>query len=256
MDQADEADGQVAQGGHDLGAVSGAQLVAVLIEDHVPDPVEPVLDSLVPLDPGRNLLGLSLLHRQRADQVDHLNGCPLGLTVLARTLTVPGGSRAPDLKHLSRLREVDPGGSLDRLDGTSHPPPARGVNARDGRDVLPGKPLERPAHTGLVVLNSEHVVTTSADDPLGGACLGVHRIGAHHRPAQVEGLEKLPECRDLVGLVGYPHLGQHDTGGLVQGRQEVRRRGLPQAGPAHGLAIHRDDCSSLDGAGASAVPGP
>ena len=77
--------------------------------------VEPVLDSPVPLDPGRNLLGLSLLHRQRADQVDHLNGCPLGLTVLARTLTVPGGSRAPDLKHLSRLREVDPGGCPDGL---------------------------------------------------------------------------------------------------------------------------------------------
>ena len=35
--QADEADGQVAQGGHDLGAVAGAQLVAVLIEDDVTD---------------------------------------------------------------------------------------------------------------------------------------------------------------------------------------------------------------------------
>ena len=43
---------------------------------------------------------------------------------------------------------------------------------------------------------------------------------------------------------------------MVQGRQEVRRRGLPQAGPAHGLAVHRDDCSSLDGAGTSAEPRP
>ena len=62
--QADEADGQVAQGGHDLGAVAGAQLVAVLIEDDVTDPVEPVLDSPVPLDPGGNLLGLGMLHGQ------------------------------------------------------------------------------------------------------------------------------------------------------------------------------------------------
>ena len=43
MDQADEADGQVAQNGHDLGAASGAQLGAVLVEDHVSDPVEAVL---------------------------------------------------------------------------------------------------------------------------------------------------------------------------------------------------------------------
>ena len=56
--------GQVAQGGHDLGAVTGAQLVAVLIEDDVSDPVEPVLDSPVPLDPGGNLLRLGLLHGQ------------------------------------------------------------------------------------------------------------------------------------------------------------------------------------------------
>ena len=56
--------GQVAQGGHDLGAVAGAQLVAVLIEDDGTDPVEPVLDSPVPLDPGGNLLGLGLFHGQ------------------------------------------------------------------------------------------------------------------------------------------------------------------------------------------------
>ena len=56
--------GQVAQGSHDLGAVAGAQLVAVLIEDDVMDQVEPVLDSPVPLDPDGNLLGLGLFHGQ------------------------------------------------------------------------------------------------------------------------------------------------------------------------------------------------
>ena len=67
MDQADEADGQVTQCSHDLRAVSGAQLVAVLIEDDVTDPVELVLDSPVPLDPGGNLLGLGIGHGQGAD---------------------------------------------------------------------------------------------------------------------------------------------------------------------------------------------
>ena len=56
--------GQVAQGGHDLGAVAGAQLVAVFIKDDIADPVELVLDSPVPLDPGGNLLRLGLLHGQ------------------------------------------------------------------------------------------------------------------------------------------------------------------------------------------------
>ena len=64
VDQADEAGWSGAQGGHDLGAVAGTQLVAVLIEDDVTDPVEPVLDSPVPLDPGGNLLRLGLLHGQ------------------------------------------------------------------------------------------------------------------------------------------------------------------------------------------------
>ena len=54
--------GQVPQGGHDLGAVSGAQLVAVLVEDHVTDPVEPVLYLPMSWDPGCDRLGLGLLH--------------------------------------------------------------------------------------------------------------------------------------------------------------------------------------------------
>ena len=37
VDQADEAGWSGAQGGHDLGAVAGTQLVAVLIEDDVTD---------------------------------------------------------------------------------------------------------------------------------------------------------------------------------------------------------------------------
>ena len=56
--------GQVAQGGHDLGAVAGAQLVAVLIEDDVTDRRGAGSRFPVPLDPGGNLLRLGLLHGQ------------------------------------------------------------------------------------------------------------------------------------------------------------------------------------------------
>ena len=131
-----------------------------------------------------------------------------------------------------------------------------GVDARDGRDLLPGQVLERPAQSLLVAFDGEHVVAALIADPLGSVHLCVHGVGGDHYPAWVEGLEKLSDGGDLVGLVRYPGLGQHGARGVVQGRQEVRRRGLPQAGPAHGLAVHRDDCSSLDGAGTSAQPRP
>ena len=108
----------------------------------------------------------------------------------------------------------------------------------------------------LVAQRREKVVTTTLGDPLGCACLGVHRIGSHHHPVQVEGLKQVPQGRDLVGLAGHSLLGQHGAGGLVQSGQEMRRRVLAGAGPTHGLAVHRDDCSSLDGAGTSAQPRP
>ena len=131
-----------------------------------------------------------------------------------------------------------------------------GVDARDGRDLLPGQGLERPAQSLLVAFDGEHVAAALIADPLGGVHLCVHGVGGDHYPVEVEGLEKLSDGGDLVGLVRYPDLAQHSAHGVVQGRQEVRRRGLPQAGPAHGLAVHRDDCSSLDGAGTSAEPRP
>ena len=59
--------GQVSQGGHDLWSVAGAQLVAVLARDHVPDPVGAVLDAPMAADPGRNGLGPGLIHGKRAE---------------------------------------------------------------------------------------------------------------------------------------------------------------------------------------------
>ena len=42
--QPQQADGQVAQAGHHLRAVAGADLTAILVEDDVADPVQAVLD--------------------------------------------------------------------------------------------------------------------------------------------------------------------------------------------------------------------
>lgn len=80
--------------------------------------VESVLDSPVPLDPGRDDLGLGIGHREGAARVDHLNMLP--------ALDSPGAS---GLDHLSGCGEVHPGGSLDGLDSTPHPPTVTGVDA-------------------------------------------------------------------------------------------------------------------------------
>ena len=101
-------------------------------------------------------LGLGVGHGQGADQVDHLNMLP--------ALDGPGAS---ELDHLSGCGEVHPGGSLNRLDSTPHPPPMTGIDPGGGWDVLPGQRLERLAKDLLVALDGEKVVTTLIADPLG-----------------------------------------------------------------------------------------
>ena len=165
----------------------------------------------------------SVMGREQT-RVDHLNMLP--------ALDGPGAS---ELDHLSSPGEVHPGGSLDGLDSTPHPPPMTGIDPGGGWDVLPGQGLERLAQSLLVAQRREKVVTTLITDPLGGACLGVHRVGAHHHPFQVQRFKKLPERGDLVGLACHSLLGQYGAGGVVQGGQQMRRWHLPLTGPAHGL---------------------
>ena len=230
--------------------------MTVLIEDHVPDPVETVLDPPVPADPGRDGLGLGVGHGQGAHQVDHLDA-----------LAAFDGSGAADLDRLSRPREVHPLRDIEGLDGAPPPPTVRGVDRGDGRDVPPGQGLERPAQGLLVVLerpaqgllvvlDRQEVVTTTPADPLGGVRLGVHGVSGHHDPAWVEGLKQPPQHWDLVGLAGHPLLGKYGARSVVQGGQEVRRWVLAGAGAAHGLTVHGDHCAAVDGAGTRAQPCP
>ena len=79
-------------------------------------------------------------------------------------------------------------------------------------------------------------------------------VGGDQGPVQVQGGEWLGQGGDLIGLVGHPPLCHDDSADLVQGRQQVRRRVVCGAGPAHGLTLHRDHCSSLYGAGARMQP--
>ena len=138
MEESDEADGEVAQGGHDLGSVAGAQLVAVLVEDDVSDPVEAVLDGPMPSGPGGDQFGRGVGHGEGADQVGHLGGRPPAAAALV------DGSGAADPDHLGGAGEVDPRGGLDGLDGAPHPAPVGAVGDGDGGHVLPGQGPQLP----------------------------------------------------------------------------------------------------------------
>ena len=144
----------------------------------------PSMDSDPPPHPGRSTSivqwpwaqeatasGRASVMGREQNRVDHLDVLP-----------PPDGSGAADPDHLGGAGEVDPGGGLDGLDGAPHPPPVAGVDARDGRDVLPGQLLERLAQGLLVRLDREHVVGAATADPLGRAGLGAPWRRRPHRP--------------------------------------------------------------------------
>jgi len=64
----------VAQGGHGLWCCPGAQLVMVLAEGHVADPVQLVLDDPVPADELTDTGGVGLIAGRVAHRVDDLAG--------------------------------------------------------------------------------------------------------------------------------------------------------------------------------------
>ena len=64
------ADGEVAQGRHDGGAVAGADLGVVFGEDDVADPVQPVFDGPVPADGVGDLVGAGVVPGQVGDGID------------------------------------------------------------------------------------------------------------------------------------------------------------------------------------------
>jgi hypothetical protein len=106
-----QTDHQVAQRGHDLGAVAGADLGEILGERYVTHPVQAVLDLPVPADPGGQLLGTGLVWSKVGDRVDGL-GAPAALPagVGAERSGLTG-----DLHGLAGVRERDPGGDGDHL---------------------------------------------------------------------------------------------------------------------------------------------
>jgi hypothetical protein len=63
----------------------------------------------------------------------------------------------------------------------------------------------------------------------------VHRIDRQDRPGQVQDLQKRSDRGDLIGLGRDRDLTEHDTGSVVERRDQMRRHPAPGTGATHGL---------------------
>ena len=126
--RAEQADRQVAQGGHHPGAVPGTDLAGVLAEGHVADPVQAVLDLPLaadqPKQPGRVGLGGG----QAGDAVGQFGEPWLAAQV---------GDTALDHKQLGKVREGDALGWAGGLDSAPLDPPVAAVSLGVRRGKTP-----------------------------------------------------------------------------------------------------------------------
>ena len=227
-----DADGEVAQAGHDLGSGSGPYLREVLAEAHVADPVQPVLDAPV------SALGVGeqrcrgLLIVQVGDEVDDLGGP----AAAARGLTSAG--------QFDRQTDVGKGDGPGCLDDLQAPGLESAVTFVGGdihgRDLLPEQLLELPVQGRLVAFDREQVVRPAGVEVVRVLGLGMEGIGGDERPGDVEGVQQRRESVDFIGLLADGGLSEDDAGFMIEGSEQVWRPAVNTAGTADGLAVDRD----------------
>src|SRR5262249_4399544 len=148
---AELVDGEAAQGGHVLRAVSGADLGGVLTEGGVPDEVEPVFDDPVRPQDLRDAFRGCLAAGQVGDDVDGL----------AALLAVFGaGAVAYGLGGLGGVREVDGevGDGQGLHDSGLLAAVAGGAVVELRRRLLPGQGAQLGVEVLLVAFHGEGVV--------------------------------------------------------------------------------------------------
>lgn len=96
--QTDEADGEVAQGGQDLGSEALAHAAAILVEGDVADPVQAVFDAPVAAVELDEALGGGLLWGQAGDEIGPLGG--------GTAFSVDGALDAGDLGEVGEVEVV------------------------------------------------------------------------------------------------------------------------------------------------------
>jgi hypothetical protein len=105
---------------------------------------------------------------------------------------------------------------------------------------VPGQAGAAVQERGLVGLDGEQVVSLLAgDEELGGACVGVQRIGGDHGAGQVKVAQQRLELGDLTGGALDVALGEDRAGGVVHRGQQGDLPAVA-AGAAQRLAVDRD----------------
>ena len=151
----------------------GPQLMSVLAEGDVADPVQLVLDDPVPTDQRCDPGGVGLLVAQVADGVDDLAGSNPG----------PGGACAHDPCGQPGVGEPQP--RMDRADELDGAVLGSSVAALEAdvsdRDLRPGQGGEALVQARLVAFDGEDVVPAVAVQVVGVSALGVQRVRCRRR---------------------------------------------------------------------------
>lgn len=72
----------------------------------------------------------------------------------------------------------------------------------------------------------------------------MHRLHGDQGVGEVELVEQVPQCGDLIGLAGDLQLAEHGRRSVVQGRHQLRGPGLRisvVAGTTDSFSVHGDD---------------
>src|SRR4029450_13170308 len=203
---AQRANGEVAQGRHDVGAGAGADLGAVLGEAGVADVVQAVLDRPVPAEVVGEPGGAGLGEGEAGDRIDGHGPPPPSpkLAGLAGDLEDLGGVREPEV--------VDG----DGLEGAQLDPAVAAVaGAVQDRDAMPGQAGAAVQQGGLVGLDDKQVVGLFGYEELRRLGVGLERVGGDHDTGQVQVGQQRPQPGNLARWTVDLSLGEDGAGGGV-----------------------------------------
>jgi hypothetical protein len=147
---------------------------------------------------------------------------------------------ASDLDDLRGVGEAEVAHGDGPEDAQLHPAVSAVAGAVQHGNVAPGQPLTAAQQRGLVGLDGEQVVGLLAGhQELGGARVGVQRVGGDHHAGKVQAGQQPLEAGDLARGAVDRALGQHRTGGVVHRGQQVNLPAIVAFGAAQGLAVDR-----------------
>src|SRR5919202_2070357 len=126
----------------------------------------------------------------------------------------------------------------------------RGVGKVPGL-LLGGKDLDILPQRGLIAFQRQDVIGLLVDNFLCDLTLAADGVDRDDRPLDRQPVEKLRDRDDLIGLFRHLDLAEDETLACGKGRNQVDRSlaAARVAGPAHGLAINRNDALRQSGQG-------